>query len=275
MFVAPGLLYLHPPRTGGTFVANVLEKEGIGSRQLSMEVGGHDGIRAIPLLMRSTALTFSTLRDPWSWYASLDASYRHKGAFDGPLHEYFGRSVPFKEVLRGFTQPRAYPGLRMDHTARYPGARVPEPGLPGKIARSGLGLYSWVVLRMLCPEPLEEVEGVRHLIDQYGDIPWGVQAIIDTAQLSEGLSTIIRAWDPVRAPQIVAAIESSGPQNEKGRFRGVLPSGGGPDPGVYDKEMQSWVVAVDGWLFRRFAFHCPVGHPERHAVTIVGNLYSG
>ncbi len=268
MFVGSGLLYIHVPRTGGTFISNVLEKHGVGSRQLSLEVGGHDGIREVPERTTDTTLTFATLRDPWSWYASVDAHYRQKGRFDGALHEYFGKQVSFKEVIQGFTQAGNGSKVRTDHTARYPGARHPEPGLPGQLARSGVGLYTWMVIRMLCREPLESVDGLSRMLDQYGDIPWGVNAIIDTAQLREGLSAVLQAWNPQQAQSLVPAVQTSAPENQKGHYRGVLPTGN-PDPGIYDPEMQEWIIQSDGWLFRRFGFAFPVGSPHRPAVTMV------
>jgi len=268
MFVGSGLLYIHVPRTGGTFVSNVLEKEGIGSRQLSNEVGGHDGIRDVPERTADATLTFATLRDPWSWYASVDAHYRHKGRFDGALHEYFGKPVSFKDVIHGFTRPGRGGPIRSDHAARYPGSRLPEPGLPGQLARSGIGLYTWMVIRMLCREPLENVEGLSGILEEYGDIPWGVNAIIDTAQLRDGLSSILQAWNPGQAASLVGAIQTSAAQNQKGHFRGVLPTGN-PDPAIYDSEMQDWIIQADSWIFRRFGFAFPVGDSRRPAVTMV------
>ena len=268
MFVAKGLLYVHLPRTGGTFVSNVLERQGIGSRQLSSEVDGHDGIRLVPETTADTTLTFATLRDPWSWYASVYAHYRHKGRFDGALHEYFGNQVSFKDVIQGLTHPADYPKIRLDHDARYPGARIPEPGLPGQLARGGIGLYTWMVIRMLCRHPLEDVPGIGAMLLEEGDLPWGVNAIVDTSQLRDGLCSVIQAWNPEVAPGIVQAIQSASAENKKGNFRGVLATGM-PDPGIYDAEMQEWVIEADEWIFRRFGFAFPVGHPARPAVHIV------
>lgn len=268
LFAAPGLLYIHVPRTGGTFISNVLEKNGVGSRQLSPSVGGHDGIREVPEHTLDTTLTFASLRDPWSWYASVDAHYRHKGRFDGALHEYFGRQVGFRDVVHGFTRPGRGGSVRMDHVSHYPGSRLAEPGLPGQLARAGIGLYTWMVLRMLCREPLESVDGLHRLLDQYGDIPWGVNAIIDTAQVRDGLSLVLQAWNPDLARTLIPSVQTSAAENAKGYHRGVLATAN-PDPGIYDPEMQEWIIESDGWLFRRFGFAFPVGHPDRHAVTLV------
>ncbi len=267
MFYAPGLLYLHMPRTGGTFVSNLLEKHKLGSRQFSMEIGGHDGIRMVPEQVTQRSLVFATLRDPWSWYASIDAHYRHRGRFDGALHEYFKRAVPFKELMLGFTHPAASSRIPLQRSSRFPGSRLPEDRLPAKIQASGVGLYTWMVLRLFCREPLELVPGIGGILDQYTDIPWAVNAIVDTAQLRDGLSDIVSAWRPDIGTQIEADIRQSAPQNEKSRFRGVLPTGG-PDPAVFDAEAQGWVSQYDGWLIRRFGFDKPVG--QRPAVTLIG-----
>jgi hypothetical protein len=267
MFYAPGLLYLHLPRTGGTFVADLLDKQKLGSRQLAMEIGGHDGIRSVPPQILASSLTFGSLRDPWSWYASIDAHYRNRGRFDGFLHEMFGKAVPFKEVVRGFTCPRTMQRVRLDRPVRFPGARHPEERFAQQLAESGVGLYTWMVMRMFCSEPLETVPGLVGILEDFDDIPWGVQAIVDTAQLRDGLSTVLQAWRPEVAADVDPVLRTHPAQNEKARFRGVTPAGQ-PDPSMYDQEAQEWVWKADGWMMRRFGFDRPVG--QRPAVTVLG-----
>jgi len=266
MFYAPGLLYLHLPRTGGTFVSSLLEREKVGSRRLSMEIGGHDGIRCIPEGVSQNSLVFTTMRDPWSWYVSIDTHYRSKGRLDGFLHELFGKAVPFKEVLRALTHPTSSTMVRPERTARYPGARAPEPGLTGQLANAQIGLYTWMAMRMFCRQPFESVQGVGQMLAPGQDIPWDVGAVVDTAQLREGLSMVLDAWNPDAAASILPKIQSYAAQNESSRFRGVLQTGG-PDPGLFDAEMQEWVRGADGWLMHRFGFHQPVG--IRPPVTLI------
>jgi hypothetical protein len=258
MFYAPGLLYIHFPHAGGTFVTKVLEKHRLGSRQISMEIGGHDPVRNVPPQILENTLTFATLRDPWSWYASVDARYRHKGFFDGFLHDYFRRSCGFKDMLKGLVRPGDCPNIHPGTSSRYPGARVAEEGLPGRLASSGLGLYSWMVLRMFGSEPLEDVPGVAQLLEEYTDIPWGIQALIDSSQLREGLSSVVSAWRPDLQDTMVPAIMGNPAENEVSRYRGVLMNGQ-PDPSLYDREMQDWVRQADGWVMRRFGFDEPIG----------------
>lgn len=266
MLYAPGLLYLHLPRTGGTFVSNLLEKEGVGSRRLSAEIGGHDGIRCIPETVSGNSLVFTTMRDPWSWYVSIDTHYRSKGRLDAFLHELFGKAVSFKEVLRALTHPTSSTKVRLERTARYPGARVPEPGLTGQLANAQVGLYTWMAMRMFCREPFESVQGIGQMLAPGQDIPWDIGAVVDTAQLRDGLSMVLQAWNPEVAMPVVPKIHAYEAQNESSRFRGVLQTGG-PDPGLFDAEMQEWVLRADGWLMQRFGFDQPVG--LRPPVTLI------
>lgn len=267
MFYAPGLLYLHLPRTGGTFICDVLELKGLGSRQLSMEIGGHDGVRAVPENIREQSLVFASLRDPWSWYFSIDAHYRHRGRFDGFLHEMVGKAVPFKEVMRAFTRPGECPLPKREKNVRYPGSRFYEERFQAKLMESGVGLYTWLVLRMFCSEPFESVPDMRGVLEQCGDVVWDINAVIDTAQVREGLGVVLDAWRPGAGEELRSELQTHPPKNEKSRYRGVLPTGG-PDPAVYDQECQQWVWESDGWLMRRFGFDRPVG--QRPAVTLLG-----
>lgn len=267
MYYAPGLLYIHYARTGGTFFADFMEKAKVGgSRQLTMDIGGHDGVRVIPPQVLQNSLVVTTLRDPWSLYCSWDAMYRNKGRFDGFLHQVFGKAVNFKQVVWGLTHPREAGLLRNNKPILWPGARSPDPHMLAQIAESGVGLYTWIALRMFCLEAFESVPGLRQIVEEHGDVPWGVNAVIDTAQLRDGMSQVLHAWRPDLAAQLEDQLRNHPAMNQKANFRGVLPTAK-PDPSVYDADMQRWVLEADGWLLHRFGFDQPVG--LRPAVTVL------
>lgn len=269
MFYSPGLLYIHGlPRSGGTFIGNILEREGLGSQTLTDEIGGHDGVRQIPEQILSRALVFGTIRDPWSWYCSIDAHYRHKAALDGFLLEYFGRKITFKEALLGMTVPSRLTFLRRDRSARYPGARHPVVGLPGLLEDSKIGLWTFMILRQYCLAEAETIPGVGVALSEgLLDLPWGVQALVDTAQLREGLSQVITAWRPDIGQRLSSVIQSAAAVNSKSNHRGVLPNGR-PDPAVFDQEMQEAVWERDGALMQLFNLHLPVGNEGRAPVLL-------
>lgn len=271
MFCSPGLAYLHLPRTGGTFITNLLVNKGVGTRNIATEIGGHDGIRLVPERLRQNALVFGTIRDPWSWCASIDAHYRHKSSLDGFLLEYFGgKNVSFKEALMGMTNPSSVSRLNLNKAARPPGCRLPEERLGAKLASAGIGLYTFMVIRMCCLEDIELLPNLNMALDspEMGDLPWSVNALIDTAQLREGLHRVLSAWRPGVAADLQQEIFSGASQNAKGNFKGVLQTGR-PDPAFYDQEMIQSVLKADGFLFRRFHYDKPVGAPERQPVTLL------
>lgn len=259
MYIAPGLIYLHIPRTGGTFVSHLLDRHKLGSMHFSGEVTGHEGISSLPEGHAAQSLVFASVRDPWSWYCSINAHYRHKSNLDGFLHEIFVRSVPFKEVMRAFTRPSEVSLERQSKAVRYPGARIPEERFLGKLAESGLGLWSWMILRTLCMDRVELVPGViRHLELDGADVPWSIDAVIDTAQLRDGLCQIIGAWRPDLLATMENDIQTGEAMNKKAGHRGVQPNGR-PDPAYFCTESQNWVNEADGWMMRRLGFDKPVG----------------
>lgn len=269
MLVAPGLLYLHLPRTGGTFVTNLLEREGVGTRTLTPEVGGHDGIRRIPERVADSSFVFGTVRDPWSWYASIDTHYRHRSHLDGFLLEAFGkRKVSFKESLLGMTKPSSLTFLRGDGAVRYPGARVPVKGLFGILDRAGIGLYTFMMLRMFVREEIETLPGLSRALEQGVEIPWSVDLVIDTAQLRDGLSAVVSAWSSEVGDRLYTKIHQEAPSNQKGNGRGVLATGK-PDPAYYDSAMIEAVLERDGPMMRLLGFDQPVGSPLRPAVRML------
>lgn len=246
-------------------MSDLLDKERLGSRQLALEIGGHDGIRSVPESIQSQSLIFATMRDPWSWYASIDAHYRHKGRFDGFLLELFGKVVPFKEVVRLLTGNVSDRAL-LYRDVRYPGARVHEEKLASKISASGLGLYSWLAIRMFCNDEIETVEGLDRVLHADSDLPWSIHAAVDTAQVRDGLMLVLQAYDPDVAMKVQESVRVHPAQNERSRYRGVMPNGQ-PDPSVYDQEMQEWVLRADSWMMQRFQFHLPVG--QRSPITLL------
>jgi len=271
MFYSPGLLYLHLPRTGGTFVTKILSSSGLGTRAIATEIGGHDGAREVPSRMRDSSLIFGTIRDPWSWYASIDAHYRQKSHLDGFLLEYFGgKNLSFKDSLLGMTNPSTMPSTNQSRSVRPPGCRLPVERFASRLSSAGIGLYTYMILRTYCVEEVELLPGLSRALgglDSLG-IPWEVAALIDTAQLRDGLHSVISAWNPSKGDELGPKIHSEASQNAKGNFKGVLPTGR-PDPAIYDSQMIDSVMKSDLFMYELFRYDLPVGAAERKAVTLL------
>lgn len=269
--MAPGLLFLHLPRSAGTFVTNILERGGSGSRT----VGGllpHDGIRKAGALA-ADRLTFGCVRDPWSWYVSFYASFKnHKSnGLTGPLAEVCGNGAPFKQALKAMTKPE---GQALVTSPKYPGHPAGVPQLGRTLRSSGLGLWSWYLATMFCED---EVETWGALGD-FADLPWSVDILLDVATVEQGLSSLLSAWGGPRSAETVSFLDSAPPLNEtppQYSWKGVRPSGR-PDPRWWDQESIESVLEVDGPLLRRFGFDAPVGaRPSFHVLRPHGQLDPG
>lgn len=265
MFMAPGLIYVHVPRTGGTFVSSLMESANIGTRSPLSDGTGHESVRELPTGVVGNSLVFSTLRDPWTWYKSLDVHYRTNRSFQGFFYDYFGRSIGFRDVVHGLTRPAEYGRISMDKAVRPPGFRRSVDKFGRQLTTSNIGLYTWMVLSMFCQDAVETIPDVQQYLLQ-GDAPWSVDAVVDTAQVREGLFAVLHAWNEDVAMRMMQDINSRPVANKGSSHIGVLPSSR-PDPAYYDADMQRWVQEADGWAIRRFGFDLPVG--KRPMVTLL------
>ena len=266
MFYTPGLFFPHLPRMGGTFIKNMLEKHLGGSSGFGQTASDHDGIRKVPPHVLESCFTFGCARDPWSWYASIDAHYRQKKGLDGFMLDYYGTRRPsYKENVLGMTQPSSI-GLRPDIHAHMPGQRDVTQNLSGMIESSGLGLWSIMMISTFSLQPFETIPDVSNLLRQrQSNIRWDVDALIDHAQLRDGLCTVLLAFKPDISQQALSDIQQAPPANAKNNGRGTLPNGK-PDPGMYDSEAIEAVLAADGLIMEQLGLHLPVGSPDRPAV---------
>lgn len=159
MLATDTLLFVHMPKTGGIWVADVLRR--LAGAQPVPGTQRHTSVHEIPEGALGDRHTFGTLRDPWSWYASM---WQHlRNGVDGPpiLRALGSGQEDFPSVLRGMTDPQIW-------------GAVPESlrgGWPWPAPRN-MGLYS-AVLEMMFGSPVE------------------VHILIDMRHLYEGLSSLL------------------------------------------------------------------------------------
>jgi len=173
------LLYVHMPKTGGLWVAKVLEAVG-GSK--IPKIHRHCFAGDVPASWTEGRLMFGTVRDPWSWYVSL---WRHLSVGrDGQmlLRHLGSGDQSFEAFLRGATDPAVW----CQTPNRYTQGSWDWPV-------GGDGLWS---------------ETFRSIYGHTQPIP---ELLIDTAQLTAGLIELL-GTDVSRVPlQNTAASRSRVP----------------------------------------------------------------
>jgi hypothetical protein len=238
MMVSKATLYVHMPRTGGTFISDVLERRGFASR-VNIE-GGHAPARNTPEYLRRQKILFGTIRDPLSWYKSVNNHYRDSRMhFQGFLHEYMGSgSHSADTVLSSMTHPleMKIPLERMSH----PPGQVKAWPMAEILSRTGLGLWSWMVLWMYSRLPVD-TEGAN-IPRKYSveEIPWDVALLIDQAHLRQGICDLFDVVDSEKmTDDLRRDIMQEKPKNTtaKSNITWSRP-----------EEARQRIVDADGWL---------------------------
>jgi hypothetical protein len=159
MIFTPRLIYIHMPKTGGMWVAHVLRNIANGHKVPGVQ--RHGRREDVPPELLDGRTLIGSVRDPWSWYASL---WQHLGnGSDGPhLRRALGSGAEdFPAFIRGATDATVWTAVREDVRGGWP---WPHP--------MNRGLYTALL---------------RHM---YGD-PISLDVLVDTAQLHAGLSALL------------------------------------------------------------------------------------
>lgn len=155
--VTQDLVYIHMPKTGGTWVANVLLK-----LLQAKQVGDGHG----PSMPGEGRVVFGTVRDPWTWYVSW---WLHALRANPDTACQWGNGSPaFSHVLQGVLYPHTVDKLPQEFGVCFP---ISPRGIDQRLSllQSGQSLYSWLF---------------HHL---YGD---HVNTLIDIGQLRQGLESV-------------------------------------------------------------------------------------
>lgn len=165
--VTDKLAYWHMPRTGGMSVYKVLQTYGSNPEWVK-GLKQHGQASQIPQSALTKRALFGTVRDPWSWYASLYQHAKADSKATEDLEALGNGDSSFKAVLRSLTSPEIVAeapkrwALGIDYgEAEYADWKA-----------SGLGLCSWM---------FKYVYGKPNRLDLF----------VDTAGLYEGLSEIM------------------------------------------------------------------------------------
>lgn len=100
--VHPHYTAIAMPRTGSTWLAGVLSSRGGGPRQLQ-----HDPVSRLHPHAREGRVIVGTMRDPWSWYASIYAYMMGGPQWHDHLAAWGLGSLAFEDVMHGWTRDRS------------------------------------------------------------------------------------------------------------------------------------------------------------------------
>jgi len=207
-FHAGKFTYFHMPKTGGSWVAKVLQQ----TQPFCVSMGnGHGSVCAVQ------GVSFGTCRNPWDWYLSWWQHFRALTPRKHDLLRYGLGSDGFKAVLWGATHPWSLPELPTDPSG-IASLDLTASAIRLLQAPGQGGLWTWMT---------------RHI---YGT-PFQVDMLVDTAHLYEGVSEVLGVrCDPQHFP-----VENS----RANRRQSAVP---GDPRDLYDAEMLSWVQEADGPL---------------------------
>lgn len=176
MFKTNPHIFVHMPRTGGTWVRHFLPRSALRGQDMDTYMSSHAPATQIKPEDREGRLVWGTIRNPWDWYLSIyQYAMAHQEEVER-LQVYGSGSTEFKAVIRGMTHPTE------DTVPMYPAViwrmyldKHKRPGGRAAFIGAGCGLWSWVVQHMYGADP------VGHLVD----------ALIDTNHLYQGIPQLL------------------------------------------------------------------------------------
>lgn len=226
----PWFHYVHMPKCSGSYLAEVLRAMGVVEH-----TAGDDGALAhLPAyrLPRDRPI-IGSIRDPWSWYASITS--------------YWGQSPVGRAWLRPYREAAAREGTSIIEAMAFPianGVRAvgSRPPPEETIAGAGWSLYSWNVVHSYFAEDALYV-APSHLDARWEDF-YLLDYMLDGSRPLEALKAVFRALDVTLAPSAWRGAATVERRNA---------SRWGHDPrAAYAPDLATRIGREDAWIARRF-----------------------
>jgi len=256
MYVTPRFVFLHLPKTGGTFVERALQRLEPGrgrtlanrvARKLGLcvtvELPQHGTYRDTPVAVRGRPM-LTVLRNPLDQYVSEFHFDRHH---DHP--EQFGGSNP---VIRA-RWPR-FPDLSFDEFVRYMNTERTTMKFPGLPPEQQPGLFSQIFIQFFAINPNQLARDLTPELVRSGAIRRYLCPelhVLFTHQLNDGLYTFLKSMGyPERRVGWIKrqgrVLPEGGQKQAKGR------AGDDRWPSRYTPELMQYVVQREWVLFELY-----------------------
>ncbi len=227
MMSHPRFLYLHPPKTGGWTVRRILAAAGLG--EVSPHYNQHSALHELEDFLKTDRFTFATVREPCDWYRSyFHYNVRTTGTVSDCIKPLL-KGEPFK--LKSALFRFLFPHVSMPSRMKLLGVeRSFEPGL---LRHHQIGPYTWMLLNLLGRKPPNE-HRLHVEIDR----------LIDTAQLRDGLQTVMTELDIDIAGALEQVADDNRNVNLVDQGHVLLPYER-PLHEDFDDDMVAWVYQAD------------------------------
>jgi hypothetical protein len=248
MFITEDFVYIHVPKTGGTFVTTALRKlfDAIGEpyidssipegRKLIDSRNQHDPVNTIPTAHRDKPVVF-TVRSPYDHYASL---YEFAWWKREPRDEF--DQVRVGEIYSSYPELSFSDFLLASNDVRvWPKA---ERTRGSEMERYGIGLITWRLITMLAIDPDDAFDHFcRFERSPFRPPSFPILHALRTQSLTQDLLEFL--WSRGIRPEETAFIEDLGR---------IYPPEGGRDPSIdwrsyYDADLKKLVQRLERYVF--------------------------
>ncbi len=215
------LVFVHVPKCGGMSVHAILEALGLdewtrqttGAERHSPK--GHIEASLLPWRVIEEHLTFTTLRDPWSWYLSyLNYHSFADGSLRPSMAPFCTTGDSVDDIVRSMASPseQGVPPRWPIGTLMFDGKTVTAT----ELEEHGVGLYSWYLATII---------GTGRVESGITPISPIVRIAIDTARLNEGLTKLFEAAHIETDTGVALSygkVNASGDNPARGRWSGTV-----------------------------------------------------
>lgn len=168
MLLSQHFVFVHIPKTGGTWVREILQENAPASWQMQVRFPGHHPASAIPAEYQ-TAPRLACVRNPWDWYVSLFHFWKthhttRTGGFAPPPEHWGAVERQWAKLIADSPTFEPFVRLVMEGSAPWKGLgellvkMIDAPGPPFEFLRCErlrAELRDWLDKRGLLNRPLD------------------------------------------------------------------------------------------------------------------------